>query len=148
MKKIYKPRVLPPLISGFEVPKNALSDPDGDGVPNFLDCSDNNPNKQGFLGELVREKIAKRIAPKTTKMYEEYKEKQPKRERARIETLKRQASIEEQKTRIAKAQRARTISSPRDNVDYGAFFGLGRSVTPRAAPPKAKPKKGRKKKRK
>ena len=38
-----KAKKWPPLKTGFEPPKNALDDPDGDGVPNFLDCSDHNP---------------------------------------------------------------------------------------------------------
>ncbi len=120
------------------VKKNPFGDKDKDGMMNVTDCKPRNPNKQGFLGEATRGYLAKRkgIVGSAARKYEEYRAKAPEREQARIESLKRRAEIEKQRTAIAKTRAERARARPAASMDYGRFFGLGAGVTPRAAPKK------------
>lgn len=74
-----------------------MSDPDSDGYPNVIDCSDRNRRKQGIISK-IKEK------------YQEYKEKEPER---------RQQKLEKEKHRLEVQQIREKTSSSRFRVQQG-----------------------------
>lgn len=64
-----------------------FADTDKDGFPNPVDCNNRNPNKQGFVGHLVKKGL-KRIpgVKRVVSEYETYKSGEPERKRTRHES--------------------------------------------------------------
>lgn len=96
-----------PIMFNFgpqQIKGNPMRDPDKDGFPNAIDCSDNNPRKQGFLSSLAKEGARKIPGIRgLVDKYDEYKRGEPERMKAKHEKrmAKLKYSREEEKEREA-----------------------------------------------
>lgn len=108
VKPIGRPNPKAPNMFGSRVPRY-MADRDRDLTPNIVDCSPNNPRRQGRVGDWLAKK---------GEQYKEWKEKAPERRtqrhEERMEKLKYRREESEEKLAIQKA-RAETASS-RTNI--------------------------------